>query len=300
MMRSMPKSQVGFTLIEMIIVIVITGIIGSMVAMFIRAPVQGYVDSARRAEMSDIADNALRRIARDVQTAVPNSLRIPVQADSSYFEFLPTKDGGRYRVADVGAGGCGTGNELDFTMADTCFEIVGPPVTFAQNDQIVIGSTQSDGNLPYQLESASGVRRAISAAGAGTSLSFVKINSLVKLPDFAELEGHRFSVVPVDQQAVTYACIGPMTTDANGDAQGSLNRYWQYGYIPDPTKAIPPTFAGQATVPLVSVLASNVSDCHFVYDVSNVRNSLLAIRLTITRGGESVYLYHEIHVNNIP
>ena len=40
----------GFTLVEMIIVIVITGIIGGIVAIFLRAPVQGYVDSARRAE----------------------------------------------------------------------------------------------------------------------------------------------------------------------------------------------------------------------------------------------------------
>src|SRR5487761_2390867 len=116
MMNAHLKSQCGFTLVEMIVVIVITGIIGGMVAIFIRAPVQGYVDSARRAEMTDIADTALRRLGRDLRTAVPNSVRVPVPAGSTYVEFMPTKDGGRYRVsATGGGGGCGVaGDDLNF------------------------------------------------------------------------------------------------------------------------------------------------------------------------------------------
>jgi len=295
MMRRYPKTQYGFTLVEMIIVIVITGIIGGMVAMFIRAPVQGYMDSARRAEMSDIADTALRRLARDLRTAVPNSVRLPTPAGSTYIEFMPTKDGGRYRVANVGAGGCGaTGNDLDFTAADTCFEIVGTPITFVAGDQIVIGSTQSDGNPPYLLDtSASGVRRAIAAAGVGNNLTFVKMTSTVKLPDSAELDGHRFEVVPKDQQAVTYACLSP-GTDASGDGTGTLTRYWAYGF--NATQVAPGTIVGGSN----AVLADKVESCNFVYDTSNQRNSLVAVTLKITRGGESVNLYHEIHVNNIP
>ena len=57
----------GFTLVEMIIVIVITGIIGAMVAVFIRVPVQGYVDVAARAALADTADTATRRLTRDVR-----------------------------------------------------------------------------------------------------------------------------------------------------------------------------------------------------------------------------------------
>ncbi len=75
-MRAQHKQQYGFTLIEMIVVIVITGIIAGVVAVFLKAPVQGYIDSARRAELTDIADTAIRRMARDVRTAVPNSVRV--------------------------------------------------------------------------------------------------------------------------------------------------------------------------------------------------------------------------------
>ena len=67
--------QGGFTLLEAVVVIVITGIVSAMVAVFIRAPVEGYIDSVARAELTDAADTALRRLTREVRTALPNSLR---------------------------------------------------------------------------------------------------------------------------------------------------------------------------------------------------------------------------------
>ena len=304
-MSMRPKNQRGFTLVEMIIVIVITGIIGGMVAMFIRAPVQGYVDSARRAEMSDVADTALRRIGRDVRTAVPNSLRIPSPADSYYIEFLPTRDGGRYRSAPGTGTLCSAGTNgdaLDFSQpdglnhVDTCFEIIGAPMDFANGDAIVVGSTQSDGSLPYKTAASGGVMRMIAnPAGVGTAKTSVIITSTVAFPASSELDGHRFEVVPADQQAVTYACINMQggALDAKSDGQGTLTRYWKYGILAG--QPVPPLGTGSS-----AVLASNVSECHFVYDASSQRNSLLAVRLKITRGGESVNLYHEIHVNNIP
>ena len=65
----------GFTLVEMIISIVITGIVVSMVAIFGRNQINAYIDVGNRAELSDAADTALRRIARDLQSALPNSVR---------------------------------------------------------------------------------------------------------------------------------------------------------------------------------------------------------------------------------
>jgi len=294
-MRRNLKSQQGFTLVEMIMVIVITGIIGGIVAVFIRAPVQGYMDSARRAEMSDIADTALRRLGRDLRTAVPNSVRVPNAAGSSYIEFLPTRDGGRYRVeGGSGAGNCGVaGDELDFSAADTCFEIVGSPITFIAGDQIVIGSTQSDGNMAYN-NTVAGVRRAYAGlAGAQMAVNFAN----VQFPASADLPGHRFEVVPGDQQAVTYGCAdefgGACTTNASGDGTCRVTRYWSYGF--NVAQAAPSALGGSN-----AILADRVSACNFVYDTSNQRNGLVAVTLTIKRSNESVNLYHEIHVNNIP
>ena len=106
-------------------VIVITGILAGMVAVFIKAPVDGYVDSVRRAELTDAADTALRRISRDVRTALPNSFRLASVGGSSCVEFLPTLGGGRYRVAPkTDSTALPVGDVLDFAIADTSFDVL--------------------------------------------------------------------------------------------------------------------------------------------------------------------------------
>ena len=295
-------TQTGFTLIELIMVMVITGIISTVVAMFLKAPVDQYMDIARRAEMTDIADTALHRMARDIRTAVPNSVRLPILAGSTYIEFLPTKTGGRYRANPATSGVAQCGGTLaqdifDFTIADTCFEILGPAIDFTADDQIVVGSTQSNGNPPYQDPTAAAcgmaatttcIRRPVSAGGAGVQQRVV-MTSAYAFPSFAVLAGQRFEVVPSDQQAVTYACenVGGAV-----DGTGTLTRYWAYGF--NAVQAAPPLSGSSA------LLADKISACSIAYNTANPRNALVAITLTITRGGESISLYQEIHVNNTP
>lgn len=281
------QMQRGFTLVEMIVVMVITGIIGGMVAIFIKAPVQGYMDSARRAEMTDIADTALRRMARDIRTAVPNSVRLPAPAGSAYLEFLPTKDGGRYRANTPG-------DVLNFGTADGSFDIIGSAINFtagAAPDYIVVGSTQSDGKPPYDTTATGVLRQYTGLSGPQTTVNLT-INT--SLPIWAELPGQRFDVVPGDQQAVTYSCENPGV--AGGEGTGTLWRYWNYGF----QTAQKTSAQIGVLIHSAAVLADRISNCNFVYDVVNQRNGLVAITLGITRGGESISLYNEIHVNNVP
>jgi len=78
----------GVTLIEMVIVIAITAIIAGAVAVFISRPVEGYADAARRAVITDIADTALRRMTRDLRTALSNSIRTTSASGVLYLEYL--------------------------------------------------------------------------------------------------------------------------------------------------------------------------------------------------------------------
>jgi MSHA biogenesis protein MshO len=85
--------QLGFTLVEAVVSIAVVGVLFAIVALFLRSPVQGYLDTTRRAELSDIADVAVRRLVRDLRLALPNSVR--VDASGRYLEFLQVTGGGR-------------------------------------------------------------------------------------------------------------------------------------------------------------------------------------------------------------
>jgi MSHA biogenesis protein MshO len=286
------NSQSGFTLTEMIMVIVITGILGSMVAVFLKTPIQQYLDIGRRADMTDIADLALSRMANDLRTAVPSSVRV-TGTGPIYLEFLPTKDGGRYRavssIPDVCTGEVGNAESgaLSFTATDTCFEILGPAISFVAGDQIVVGSTQP-GTYPYDNTGAAGVLRAYNgAAGAQTK---VVITSALSLPAAAAAPSQRFEVVPGDQKAVTYACIGTLgALDADQDGQGKLVRYWNYGI--NAAQPTPPIGGSSA------VLANKLYTCSMVVDQSR---GLVANTLQFSRASEVVSLYQEIHVHSSP
>ena len=92
----------GFTLIEMVVVILLLGIVGAGVAAFIVRPVEGYRDLARRTALVDAAESALRRMQRDIRTALPNSVRATNTASGFAVELIPVLDAGRY--SDSGAG----------------------------------------------------------------------------------------------------------------------------------------------------------------------------------------------------
>src|SRR5712692_3016913 len=90
----------GFTLIEMVIAIVLVSIIVATTIFFVY-PVRQAADLSTRAELTDIADNALQRIGREVRLALPNSVRVTTSGSSAFLEFLPVRTAGRYR-ADSG------------------------------------------------------------------------------------------------------------------------------------------------------------------------------------------------------
>src|SRR5471030_2062526 len=83
----------GFTLVEVIIVMVIVGIIAGAMVLFIRLPVQNYVDSVGRADAVDEADTAIRRVSRELHQALPNSFRTDI---ANTIEFIPSTAGGEY------------------------------------------------------------------------------------------------------------------------------------------------------------------------------------------------------------
>ncbi len=274
MVRECAHPVRGFTLVEMIIVIVITGIIAAVVAVFIKKPVEGYFDTARRAQLTDIADTALRRMARDVHLALPNSVRT-TDGDQT-LEFLLTRTGGRYR-ADPKSDG--SGDVLDFTTTDTSFDVLGPAITLAQGDRIVVynlGPNVSGANA----YAGDNITSYAGAPGPQTNVGIAPFKFPLASP------GNRFQVV---EGPVSYACdLG----------SGTLWRYWGYAIqATEPAAAGLPALAGSNA----ARLATQVTGCVFRYvEGATERSGLLEMQLTLEDAGEKVTLYHTVHVSNVP
>ncbi len=292
------RPSAGFTLIEAIVAIAITGILSGIVAVFMAKPIQGYVDSVRRAELTDAADVALRRMARDVRLALPNSLRVTTTGGVSYVEFIMTSAGGRYRDAYDGSTGGTAFNWTDLTSClitpNNCkFDVLGAtPVnpTIAVGDFIVVynlGDLYNPANA-YNYNDGADVCRVGGCNVAKVSAVAGNLITLTANPFVAESPplpspSSRFQVVPGGVRAVTYACP---------TAGGNITRYWNYGF--NAALATPPTVGSFA------VLASGAS-CVLEYTTNATgRNGVLSIQLTLASGGESVTLLQEVHVDNAP
>ena len=104
-MRRTSPSTNGFTLIELVVTIVLTAIIMGALVFFVY-PLRQAVDVTARADLTEAADSALRRVGRDVRLALPNSVRVATDASGrAYLEYLAVRTAGRYRADGQGAGG---------------------------------------------------------------------------------------------------------------------------------------------------------------------------------------------------
>jgi MSHA biogenesis protein MshO len=271
----------GVTLVEMIVVIAITGILAAAVAVFIRRPVEGYIDAARRAELSDIADTALRRITRDLRTALPNSIRITAAGGVTYLEYLQTSGGGRYRSDVDSSGG---GDPLNFNAADTTFDVIGPMPTMAAGDSIVIYNLNWDPAITT-ANAHVGDNRAAYASNTATTIT---LSPAQQFP-FAS-PGKRFQVV---QQPVTYAC----------DPAGAKTVRRIAGYAIQAAQPTNVAAAPLSTAPSNVLLATTITDCSFSYVAAGgaaQRTGVVSLSLQVEQAGEKVQLFQQVHVNNVP
>jgi MSHA biogenesis protein MshO len=286
----------------MIIVIVISGILLSIMSVFIAQPIQGFIDLSRRATLAYAAENALRRMQRDVRRSLPNSIRI--NAGNNALELIHTVEGARYRAMPPPGD---PDRRLQFNTADTDFDILGnfsadtlvnPNINYVAVYNI--GAVDAGGlalagsNAYGDVDAVTGTN-VITPNGYTITLSDDPVNANedhVNIDDGAgggfqfTYESPRSRMYLVDT-AVSYVCSG-----------GQLNRYTGYDFTNKPSQVVPPVGGSGAIL-----MADNVDSCSFTYTPgTSQRAGLLTLDLTIreTATGEQIRLLQQVHVDNVP
>lgn len=291
-----PRVQRGLSLIELVVAIVVVGIIVAAVGFFV-FPVRQGVDIATRAELTDVADNALQRMSRDVRRALPNSVR--VDGTGQYLEFLEVRTAGRYRGEGGGASGgsdcsnndpvLGTpdNDQLSFdTVADQCFKTIGKLPDVPVAGDFVVLNNHGAGFSGQDAYATVGTLNRATISAVDTSEAGrdrIAFASTTFQRDLHDSPGKRFYVVT---GPVSYGCSG-----------GMISRF--QGYPIASAQGAPPGGTSAA-------IASNVVSCAFDYNPNvSPQIGLLTLRLTLAKARsdgtqERVSLYHAVHVSNIP
>ncbi|MEK8049210.1 type II secretion system protein [Ideonella sp. DXS22W] len=277
----------GFTLIELVVTLVLIGVLGATLAVFFKPAFDMYLAARHRAALTAEADQGLRLMLRDVQTAVPNSVRAPT---SNCFETVPTLGGGRYR-RDTDTVNSGSA-PVDTGGSTSQFDVLTPLTTVPAVGDWVVVDNQNPGDV-YAGANRTQIT-AVSTPSATLGRHRLSVNAM-QFP--LGYDGARFTLVPNNQKAVFYVCSGAGTTlDAQGNAPGRLVRLANYGF-----NAATPTSCPAATGG--DVVLTGVRSCRFVYEANQgatQQSGFISIQLELTRNGETASLVVGAHVVNIP
>lgn len=296
----------GFTLVELIVVIVLIGILAVGGSQFIILPFEAFQDIERRQEITDSIEMTFRRMSRDIQRGLPNSLRLScvdaadmviacdsVDVERTSIEVMNTLDGARYRD-ETGGGFTDLDDVLDFTTDDAEFNVFGTfnnltPGSISTDARIAIYNTTED----IYLSALSDANPSI-VSPSTTTLSLANDTTEQKL---TLSTAHQFLLESPSQRlfiidnSVVYIC----DEDSEQITRHIGNGFEEF--------AVAQNSIGELTANGYSnaLVSQNVTNCEFSYDAgSSTRTGLVSINIEITLDDETANLLHQIHVFNAP
>lgn len=280
-MHPFSKQSAGFTLIELVLVIVLLGILAIGATSYMRYGAQIFQDVGERDRLLASARFSLERLVREIRNSVPNSVRI-ITDSSSYqcIEFAPIKASSVYTAFPQASSPATSATVFDFNS-----------YTFASGDRVSVFAAD-----------------AADVYDTSQNQSFI-IDSVTNhsTPDLTNLNFSTAigaNVLAQTQRVYVYSL--PVSYCINNQ---SLYRFSGYGFAAsqnnfsdlvtlaaaDPSDNIKQELMGQN-------IANNLATAPvFRYDEATLtRNSIVKLELLYERDGEPLKLYHEVHIPNVP
>jgi MSHA biogenesis protein MshO len=279
----------GFTLIEMITVIVLLGIIAGILTPFISKAMQAYTHSKARASLVAKGRLAMERLAREVRLAVPNSLVVLTSVTpGDGIEFLRSRAGGRYveRFDSFGAEFANTTLRFRKNANMSNLYILGLGLSINAGELLVIGNTSpadllgSPPDSVVSLTSVSNTNPAAWPVGDGTAQGQI-LNFSTSRQFRTESPGRHFSIADQTiEVGLSAANLRWFSATGLSDYDGAVD--WSGS---DPS------------------LTDSVSAISFIYAPGNPQSTgvlRVDLQLTDAATNQSIQLYREIHVRNTP
>ena len=300
--REAPRARnEGLTILELTITIAMTGLLAVGLSGLLRHPLSAREAVGRRAEMVEIAEIALTRLTRDIEYAVPKSVR--VAGGGVALELMSATHAGPYRATE-GVNDPGGPGEQDHSAdsdrltlsADTSFNALGRianrsiayGAAMPWGTRVVVGPTS-----PATLWDDAAANRDPGSITPGSTV--VRILDDGDEDQIQLASAHTFSGASVSRRFYFTDAPVSYVWDA---AERSLWRVTGYGtHSTQPSdRSAAPLSTGSA-----ALAAVDVERCTFSYDPgSSAQGGLVTVELVIESGGERVRLLEQVEVRHAP
>lgn len=260
----------GFTLIELVMVIVVLSVLAVGTTRYIVNSSQSFVVSAERAKLIATARVAVEKVSRRLRNALPNSIRI--SATGRCLEYFPVLRGSATTSPVLPATNSLSTSAMVFAVVQPAnYAAIAP---FASSELYVTGAP-SPGVITATTLTAMGTHNSIPLAASHT---FTRTSPTQRV--YLVTNPERFCVA----------------------ASGNLVRYTGYGInSTSPIADTAPTTPSAATTSLVAENLDIAGGIPFVYTPGTmVSNALVQVNFTFKKGLESVSLNHEVQIRNVP
>ncbi|MFT5815054.1 MAG: MSHA biogenesis protein MshO [Psychroserpens sp.] len=279
--KHLAKNQQGFTLIELVTVIVILGVLATGISSFIRFGAQSYTHAADRDALISSARFVVERLNREVRNALPNSIRT-IGDNNQCLEFVPIDKSVIYLDIPVAPEDASNSVEVLMLAGDLSSTYV---AVYALNSDDIYNKKSGviEKFLPFLPVDYSGDRQVVST---------IRFDSEIRFNEESPTERLYFIGSPVSY------CV-------EGQA---IYRYQNYGFGDAASYDINGKPSITATTKTKKVLMAEYVDNYIVDDeypfqtspATLQRNSLALIRLKFTRNLEEIVFNNEIQVPNVP
>lgn len=272
------RQQRGVSLVELVVVITLVGVLGSISAVVASRFVAAQQATGERLALAQGADAQLARLRDELQRALPNSVRITSNAAGSFIEWVPVHEAGRWRQMPDTTGQ--PSDTLDIADAsDASFDVIGPALaSLPAQAALVIGHLGTPDADVY----AGQVRRSgLVLQASGRNLAFT---AGAAWP--AVLGSERFFIVT---PPVTLACL------RQPDGSHRLVRYSGYAW-----RATQPASTTDFAGATASTLLPRLAGCSAASSSALANIGLLTLRVALGQGGTQVALLQQVGLDNSP